>query len=144
MTVMKRPERDSASFSRRLLRWPVFLLANAVFFLLIGVSTVRESVRSYTVEREIKNLEAQAESLEGRKLQLTALTGSLGTPEQFELDVRKRLGWKKEGENVAVLAGYVATTTTAAPSFDQKPALPVAPQPSNMLLWWNYFFGNNS
>ena len=95
---------------RKLIRWPAFLAANLALFLLIGISTVRETYRGWTVDREIRALESQAESLEGRKVQLAGLSGSLGSTDRIEREARTRLGWKKPGERVIVLTGWNAST----------------------------------
>lgn len=122
------------------LRWPAFLVANVAILFLVGVSTIRESYRGWTVDREIRALEAQAEALEGRKMKLVELTDSLMKPEEVELEARRRLGWKKEGERVVVLTGYEATGTWTG----ERSALadvPSEPPPlSNPERWWNYFF----
>ncbi|MBP9868948.1 septum formation initiator family protein [Patescibacteria group bacterium] len=123
----------------RILRWPVFLVANVALFLLVGVSTMRETYRGWTVEREIHALEAQAQELEGRKLKLVELASDLTSPERVELDARRDLGWKKPGEQVVVLAGYDASSTwKGAPS--TLAALPAEPVLSNPERWFQYFF----
>jgi cell division protein FtsB len=123
----------------RILRWPVFLVANVALFLLVGVSTMRETYRGWTVEREIHALEAQAQELEGRKLKLVELASDLTSPERVELDARRDLGWKKEGEQVVVLAGYDASSTwKGTPSM--LAAVPDEPVLSNPERWFQYFF----
>lgn len=130
----------SAKGWKRLFRLPVFLLANAALLLLVGVSTLRESVRGWTVDREIQALDAQAQALEGRKLKLMELTQSLSSPEQTELDARQRLGWKKDGERVVVLSGFAGSSSTSAADPSRIPADGAA-SPSSIGLWWDYFFG---
>jgi cell division protein FtsB len=117
----------------------VFLVANLALFLLVGVSTMRETYRGWTVEREIHALESQASDLEGRKLKLVELASDLTSPERVELDARRDLGWKKEGEQVVVLSGYDASSSWhGAPS-----TLAVVPEErmlTNPERWWQYFF----
>jgi cell division protein FtsB len=124
-------------FWQKLIRWPAFLVANLALFLLIGVSTVRETYRGYTVEREIKALEAQAEQMEGRKLKLAEMTQAIVTPDKVELEARSRLGWKKEGEKVYVLAGYQPVAAEDVVVAAVPPRLL-----SNPELWMQYFFGS--
>ncbi len=122
------------------MRWPAFLLANAAIFLLVGVSTLRETYNGWTVERQISALQEQAQSLEGRKMKLVQLTQSLASPEHVELEARERLGWKKDGERVFVMNGYQPTTTTT-PASEPDVFLPTTEVfPSNPQLWWNYLF----
>lgn len=142
---MRKPNASNESFSwKSLFRWPVFLLANVAIFLLVGVSTLRESYRGWTVEREISALESQADALEGRKLKLATLTESLSSPERVEQEARTRLGWKKDGERVFVLTGYHATSSAAAIDTKDLYAQTTETFPSNPELWWKYLFGQTS
>lgn len=139
--AMKRSHAGGTTPSwKSLFRLPAFLLANVAIFLLVGVSTLRESYRGWTVEREIHALEAQAESLEGRKMKLLSLTEALASPDRVEFDARHRLGWKKEGERVIVLTGYEAASSSPVDPSGYL-AVPVEKDPpSNLALWWKYFF----
>lgn len=121
------------------LRWPAFLLANVVLCLLIGVSTLRETYRGWTVDREIRALEAQAKTLEGRKLTLAEFADSLASPDRVEQDARRRLGWKQPGERVVVLSGYEATGTWNGDGPIVVP-LPTSEPLTNPQRWWKYFF----
>ncbi|MEK7116097.1 MAG: septum formation initiator family protein [Patescibacteria group bacterium] len=123
---------------KRLFRLPVFLIANVTLLLLVGVSTLRETVRGWTVDNEIRALEAQAESLEGRKLKLMELTQSLTSPEHVEIEARQRLGWKKDGENVVVLSGFDASSSHVADTVGTVAAHDAASSP--LALWWKFFF----
>ena len=137
---MKRPLEHRQPFSwKGVFRLPVFLLANAAIFLVIGASTLRETYRGWTVEHEIHGLEAQAEMLEGRESKLTQLTAQLSSPDQVEYDARRQLGWKKDGEQVVVLTGYQDPTTSTANEAELLASTPVGSPPSNLRLWWQYF-----
>lgn len=146
---MMSKQHSSVSDARAWLRWPVLLIANLAILFFVGVSTVRESARSWTVDREIHALESQAVALEGRKLQLAQIAQELSSPERVELEAR-RLGWKKEGERVFVLSGY---ETGRVESDTGEVALNVmgreekklqtsdaAQGMSNPQLWLQYFF----
>jgi cell division protein FtsL len=127
-----------------LLRWPVFLAANLAVLLLVGVSTLRETYRGWTVDREIQALASQADSLEGRKLKLVQLADSFSSPDRVELDARARLGWKKDGERVVVLTGYEATSSWTGDAANSV-GIPDEPQPlSNPARWWDYFFKSSN
>lgn len=119
---------------------PVFLLANAALLLVIGTSTIRETYRGWTVDREIHALEAQSAALEGRKSALETLTRDLVSPDRVSVEARARLDQKLPGERVIVLEGVAATGTwqddaTTKAGYD-TPAL----QLSNPQRWWRYFF----
>src|SRR5689334_20330704 len=96
---------------RTLVRLPAFLIVNAALLLVIGISTVRESYRGWSVDHEINALEAQASTLEGQKLQLDELTKQLASPDHIDYEARAKLGQKKPGERVVVLEGYDASAT---------------------------------
>lgn len=139
---MRRAASHDERWWRKLIRWPAFLAANLAILLLVGISTVRETYRGWTVDREIRALDAQAEALEGRKLQLTELASSLGSPDRIEHEARTRLGWKREGERVVVLTGWQATATRGtADAFADVPLEPIPP--SNPELWFKYFIRSN-
>lgn len=125
------------------LRWPAFLIANIAILLLVGISTLRESYQGWTVDHEIHALEAQAQTLEGRKMQLVELADSLHSSDRVDLEARKQLGWKKPGEHVVVLNGYEATGTWQGIRASEYVTLGVpAPVPSNPERWWRYFFSH--
>jgi len=139
LPMRKGSQTGSGSRWPSFLRWPAFLIANVAILLLVGVSTLRETYRGWTVDREIQALQSQADTLEGHKTKLMQLSTSLATPDQVDLDARKRLGWKKEGEQVVVLTGYAASTTWSDDPGDLV-ALPPVPIPlSNPERWWQYF-----
>lgn len=142
---MRRRASSGPVTARSVLRWPMFLLANVAVFLLVGISTLRETYRGWTVEREIHALEAQAQTLEGRKLKFATLASELASPEQIDLEARQRLGWKKEGEQVVVLAGYEASSGTSSAGNDAvtRIATESYEPSSNVGLWWKYFFERN-
>ena len=130
---------------KRILKLPAFLAANLAVLLLVGVSTVRESYRNWSVDREIRALDAQASTLEGHKLKLMELKDKLSSPDTVELEARSRLGWKKDGERVFVLSGYRATTDTVIGyGTDEFAVLPPETGPhSNPERWMHYFFNSN-
>ncbi|MFH1078178.1 MAG: septum formation initiator family protein [Patescibacteria group bacterium] len=116
------------------------MLANVALLLVIGVSTVRETYRGWTVDREIGALEAQASSLEGRKTELEVLAQELVSPDRVEYDARARLGRALPGERVIVLQGVSSTTTwNGAPGATEQGDVPETAI-SNPARWWAYFF----
>ncbi len=121
-------------------RWPSFLAINLAILFLVGISTLRESYRGWTVDREIRALEAQAESLEGKKFKLIELTDTLMTPEEIEIEARHRLGWKKEGERVVVLSGWESSSTWIGEKASLVSLADTVRPKTNPERWLNYFF----
>ncbi len=123
---------------RRFFRWSLILAANAAFLLIVGVSTARETYQEWKVDQEIKAMQSQVESLEGKKLQLTDLVQKLNAPDALDKEARARLGLQKPGEKVIVLKGLDATASvrgaSAPPSTDADASV------SNPGKWFHYFF----
>lgn len=123
---------------------PVFLFANVALLLVIGTSTIRETYRGWTVDREIRALEDQSAALEGRKSALETLTRDLVSPDRISVEARARLDQKLPGERVIVLQGISSTgtwqdETTAKASYEMPER-----QLSNPERWWRYFFQSKS
>lgn len=122
-----------------LFRSTAFFVVNIAVLLLVGVSTLRESYRGWSVDREIHALEAQADTLEGRKMELQQLAESLQSPERAEVEARRRLGWQKPGERVVITGETVAPTAD-----DAIPSVALASDrvqtPTNPERWFDYFF----
>ena len=122
-----------------MIRSSAFFVVNIAVLLLVGVSTLRESYRGWSVDREIHALEAQADTLEGRKMELQQLAVSLQSPERAEVEARRRLGWQKPGERVVMTGGN--STPTAD---DAIPSVSLAPErvqtATNAERWFSYFF----
>jgi cell division protein FtsL len=129
---------------QKLAKWPVFLIANASLLLVVGVSTVRETYLGWTVDREIHALEAQASTLEGRKMQLQSLADELVSPDRVEYDARARLELKKPGERVVILQGVSSTSTWSgtASGWGEKEGGTTLDVRSNPERWKDYFFKN--
>lgn len=139
---MRHSSKSSPRSWRAIVRWPVFLLANFALLFVIGVSTVRETYRGWTVDREIRALEAHAASLEGRKTQLDTLAKELVSAERIEFEARVRLGRKLPGERVIVLQGVSTTSSWAGHTVDDRSIQDVTAITSmtNPERWWRYFF----
>lgn len=129
---------------RTVVRWPVFLLGNVALLFVIGVSTIRETYQGWTVDREIRTLEAQAASLESGKVKLESLTKELASNDRVEYEARARLGLKKQGERVIVLEGVTASTSWSGGEgsaiVDVRSAEESQEEMSNPKRWWSYFF----
>ncbi|MGB0757064.1 MAG: FtsB family cell division protein [Patescibacteria group bacterium] len=117
---------------------PRILFSRTLFIVLIGVmlvfsvSLLREVNRKQEIKNEIVMLEDELVSMETENTRLEHLIEYLKTDEYAELEAKKRLGLKKEGENVILVteaeAAVVSTTRV-----DERDS-------SNWSLWWKYFF----
>ncbi|HPN15228.1 MAG TPA: septum formation initiator family protein [bacterium] len=119
-------------------KWPLFLMANVAVLLVVGMSTVRETYKGWTVDHEIKALEMKAQALEGRKMQLSELASKMQESDYAEREARAKLNMQKPGEKVVILEGVAATQTTWQIDVVTAPPPPVV-NLSNPERWWQYF-----
>lgn len=122
---------------RRILRLRVILVLNVVLLFFVVVSFGREYVRNYEIDKEIKNLEAEAQKLESENENILSLVNRLQTADYLEEEARLKLGLKKPGEQVVVIP---EPEMDAAAGQEIVLAANEEKEPSNPRLWWNYFF----
>jgi cell division protein FtsB len=118
-------------------KWPLFLMANLAVLLVVGVATVRESYRGWTVDNEIQNLELKAQALEGQKMQISTMAAKMQDTSYVEREARLKLGLQKPGEHVVVLEGVSATQTVWNLDIVNQPT--PSDTMSNPQRWWRYF-----
>ena len=123
-------------------KWPLIFLISCVLFLAVGISTVRETFRVWQVDQDIKSLQAQVDFLEGKKMKFMDLMQRLDSTEALDKEARARLGLRKPGERVIVVAG-LGDTGDAASTQAQPVGQTERSQLSNAQKWWQYFFHAN-
>ncbi len=119
-------------------RWSLLVAVAGGLFVLIGVSSVRETYREWKVDQEIDRMKAEIERLEGKKVNLTELIETVQSPEVADRDARQRLGLRKPGERVIVVRGIEGAPVpdVVEQSTSSAPLLPA----SNPARWVRYFF----
>lgn len=126
----------------RSVRWPLVFAASGALFLVAGASTVRESYREWKVDQEIRQMQAEIERLEGRKLTLAELIQRLDSPDAMDKEARTRLGLRKPGERVIILRGAEDPTTWQDDAVEALGPESGAPsdERTNPRRWLDYFF----
>lgn len=124
---------------RRLLGLRTFLFINLIILFLVTLSFGREFVRNYEIDREIKQLEQRASSLEQQNQDILQLAERLKTNDYLEQEGRLRLGLMKPGENVAVISEPEVGEAVELTGEETKEK--ILETTSNPRLWWSYFFG---
>jgi len=122
--------------------WSWITIGSLLFLAFLAVATVRQSYQGWKVDQEIKQLDAQANALEGRNRRLTELAQSLQSSDSMDLEARKRLDVREPGEHVVVLQGF-STSGSWNSSVDMAGYVSVStPEPSgsNPQRWFAYFF----
>jgi len=131
----------STGSSLGIARWPLLIAASGTLFLVVGISTVRETYREWQVDQEIRQMQAQIEQYEGRKLSLVELLDRLDSEEALDKEARMRLGLRKPGERVIILQGADGLQGSWQEDLalvavnDKGPDLRSNPQ-----RWFDYFF----
>lgn len=111
---------------------PLFFVAGIALLLLLSISLTRAQLKDRAIRAEIAALQAQATALEKEQEGLTQLMALLQTPQFFEQEARKTLGYVKPGEQVVVIEQQ---DKQDAHNKQDKPL-------SNPKKWWVYFFGS--
>jgi cell division protein FtsB len=132
----------SADRKSKFRSWSWITIGSLLFLIFLAIATVRQSYQGWKVDQEIKQLDAQANALEGRNRHLAELAQSLQSPDSMDLEARKRLNVREPGEHVVVLQGFSASGSWDS-SLDVSNAIPAKePEPlaSNPQRWFAYFF----
>ena len=117
---------------------PKVLLSKGLFFVLIGLllffsaSMLREVKRKKNIQKDIIALEQELLEVETNNSRLSNLIDYLKTDDYAELEAKKRLGLKKQGEKVLLV-----TKTESVDAVDSDAKIEDLPNWKN---WWNYFF----
>lgn len=138
VSIAMNPSSSRATQIASKAKWPLFLVANLAILFVVGVSTVRETYRGWTVDREIEQLETKARQLEGRRSELAELAIKMNTPAYVEREARAKLGLQKPGERVIILEGVSATQTVWSVDITTPPQVAVDLR-TNPQRWWDYF-----
>lgn len=118
-------------------RWSILFAAGGTLLLFVGTTAVRETYREWNVDQEIQGIKSQVETLEGKKLQLSALVDRIHSMESLDKEARARFGLRKPGERVVVVQGMGASDPAAAA---ETPAGKEDAARSNPQKWFAYFF----
>jgi len=97
----------------------------------IGARLVLETVRERGIERQIGELQTEADRLEAKRKEIVEMGERVTSQSFLEREARLRLGLQKPGEQTVVVE-KVPTTHEEAGS---------ARRTGNLLKWWLYFFG---
>ena len=137
------------TFVQRLIRWRFLIIVNVLVIVFLGMSLGRETVRSRSIQTQISELQAQAQALTARNIEISELRTAMQTEAFIEREARLKLGLKKPGETVVVvqdgLGGQEASTADPSDplgyvvdNLDDGRAV------ANPTRWWYYFFDKNA
>lgn len=129
---------------KRLARWSLLIAGTAAILFIVGVSTARETYRSWKVDQEMKGLQAQVDALETKKSRVSQLIQTMQSEAALDKEARLRLNMQKPGERVFV---YDIAAPDSKPTWSDTtvlnqaaPVEQIAVNQSNPNKWWSYFF----
>ncbi len=117
------------------------LVAGTVVLVLIIISIAKEIYQKNQIQKQIDELQQEAEKINKNNSSLQDKIAYLGSQDYQEKEAKDTLDLQSPGENVVVVQ-----PSAAKESLDNNPeAVPNIPAPqaaetSNPVKWWNYFF----
>ncbi len=126
----------------KLLRNKTFVYAGIVFLLLMSVLEFRQWRLRANVQKEISDLNNQAEQIQKSNAELESFVSYLKTDSYKEKAAREQLSMKKDGEVVYSFTNQAPAAAESASAQAGDAANPKPPQ-NNIGKWWQYFFKGN-
>jgi len=138
--------RHNVKFAINVLASRGSLLVLGLLTIWLGWSAAKEAYKKYQVKKEIDKLSQEILNLEQKNSNLVSLIDSFQDPDVVELEAKRRLNLKKQGEEVAVILRdkndepQNIVQQDEIDSFEAKLIEQDASQ-SNVLKWWRYITG---
>ena len=114
----------------------------------LGWSSAKEAYKKHQVKKEIDRLSQEILDLEQKNSNLVSLIDSFQDPDTVELEAKRRLNLKKQGEEVAVILRdknhepqnivQQGEIDSLAPKSSEQDT-----SSSNVLKWWKYITSGN-
>ncbi len=125
-------------------------MINLVVIVLLSLSFGRQFVRDYDIQKDIDELQKEANALMATNISITELQTAVQTKSFIEREARLKLGMKKPGETVVIVkeksineGEFIETSDATDPLGlvlgDVMEPVFVA----NHSRWWYYFFNKN-
>jgi cell division protein FtsB len=132
--IIKKKKRN---FIGRIFSFKLFFLTGVLAIVFLGANLGKEYYRERQIQKEIDSLKNEIESFEKDNYKLSQLAELYKTDEWKEIEARKRLNMKKEGESLIIIT---------EPNDSNGKVLSVEVDPNenlpNYVKWWNYFFAS--
>lgn len=110
--------------------------------IMISLALTQETYRRYQIQKEISDLQSQADQKERDNQKLMGMIDYFQTQDFQEKEAKEKLSVQKEGEKVLMVNGSRDPNAPSSDGSDQPVSGP-APQKdarANWQKWWDYFF----
>ena len=133
--------KSNNSFIKKILQlFLIALLLVGIFF--IGVNIFKSVQKYRSVNKEIVNLEQEAERFDQENKKLNRLINYFSSDDFQEKEIKEKLNLVKEGEKVVFVQGVKDDIAPKAENSDQRSEVNI--KHANYYYWWQYFFGGES
>ena len=133
---MIRKKRNKNIFGK-ILSFRLFIFIAVIIIVLLSMGIGGEYYRDYQIQKEINSLQKEIDYFEINNYKLSQLAEYFQTDEYKELEARKRLNMKKEGESVVII-GQLDNNSDELVVEEENEHKNL----SNYIKWWNYFFAS--
>ena len=130
-------KKKKKGFINKIFSFKLFVLVGVLIVVFLSINLGKEYYREHQIQKEINSLQKEIESLEKNIYKFSQLAEYYETSEYKEVEVRKRLNMKKEGEKVVIIKNLSADLDQIGIEDElNNKNLP------NYMKWWNYFFAS--
>jgi cell division protein FtsB len=124
------------------------LLVLGLLTIWLGASAAKEAYKKHQVKKEIDKLSQEILNLEQKNSNLVSLIDSFKDQNTVELEAKRRLNLKKQGEEVAVILrdkndepeNIIEPDEPSVNSVNMEDSTGSS-DPSNAIKWWGYITG---
>ena len=122
---------------KRFFRSKAVIVFEVLILVVISSALAKEVVRRYQIQGEIRELQAEAEQLEQKKVELEDFIAYFSGDDYKEEQARLKLGLQKPGESVITVLGE---STDISQGVEEVGVIGQEEENiSNPQQWWNYF-----
>ena len=122
-------------FKAKVLSVRLLIIIGFVLLIVFSVSLAKEMYHKYQINKEIKEVQAEINSLEEKNEELKDLIEYLNTNSFKEIQARQQLGLQKEGEQAIAIQSAPEEEAMIVEQ-EEEPTV----DKSNTERWWSYFF----
>lgn len=125
---------------KRQLRSRVVMVVLASILLYMTVGTIEALWQNYAINKDVAKLKTEIVQLQEEGRRLKYLIAYLGTESFKEREARRKLGYKKPGEQVLALPNSILNELAPGQA-NENPESNSQVESTNPQKWWEFIFG---